>query len=30
MRNWQDEVGQQRSVTELHAATVEFLDGRRD
>ncbi len=29
-RSWQDEAGQQRYVTELHADTVEFLDGRRD
>jgi hypothetical protein len=26
----QDETGQARSVTELHAETVEFLDGRRE
>ena len=26
----QDDGGQVRSITELHADTVEFLDGRRD
>ncbi len=29
-RSWQDDPGQQRYVTELHADTVEVLDGRRD
>jgi single-strand DNA-binding protein len=29
-RSWQDDTGQQRYVTELHADTVEFLDGRRE
>jgi single-strand DNA-binding protein len=28
-RSWQDDTGQTRYVTELHADTVEFLDGRR-
>jgi hypothetical protein len=27
---WYGDGGQTRSVTELHADTVEFLDGRRD
>ena len=29
-RSWQDDAGQTRYVTELHADTVEFLDGRRE
>ena len=28
-RSWQDDSGQTRYMTELHAETVEFLDGRR-